>query len=110
MNASMQLSQEFPFVQDMNSGQPLGIGWLQSTVNTDRRSSSYNAYLAVGLKYHKNLDVLIKHRVTRLLRTDTNGIVPVFKRVELAINSTCKFHVNGTTSPPDTFNSSKVRI
>ncbi|KAF5327359.1 hypothetical protein D9619_004993 [Psilocybe cf. subviscida] len=73
----------FPFNVDMNSGNPLGIGWLQSTIGNGARSSSATAYLGPALQ-RNNVDVLINTQVTRLVQTGTSGAQPVFRGVEFA--------------------------
>ncbi|TBU28262.1 aryl-alcohol oxidase-like protein [Dichomitus squalens] len=75
---------EFPFNLDMNSGHPLGVGWLQSTIGHGVRSSAATAFLAQETINRKNLDVLIGTRVTRLLQTERKDGKPVFLGVELA--------------------------
>ncbi|KAM5541851.1 hypothetical protein V8D89_004580 [Ganoderma adspersum] len=75
---------EFPFNLDMNSGNPLGVGWLQSTIGHGVRSSAATAFLDQDTLARKNLDVLIGTRVTRLVQTGRKGGSPVFLGVELA--------------------------
>ncbi|THU96263.1 aryl-alcohol oxidase-like protein [Dendrothele bispora CBS 962.96] len=75
---------EFPFNIDMNSGDPLGVGWLQSTIGHGVRSSSATAFLSDSALSRKNFDVLIGTRATRLLQTGHKNGKPVFKGVELA--------------------------
>ncbi|KZV75245.1 GMC oxidoreductase [Peniophora sp. CONT] len=77
-------SPEFPFNQDMNSGNPLGIGWLQSTIGFGERSSSATGYLTETTVSRRNLDVLIGSRVTKLLKTDTRSETPVILGLEVA--------------------------
>ncbi|KIK62554.1 hypothetical protein GYMLUDRAFT_504634 [Collybiopsis luxurians FD-317 M1] len=58
----------FNFNEDYNSGNPLGFGWLQSTISTEgRRSSSATSYLAPKYIKRKNLDVLLHARASRVL-------------------------------------------
>ncbi|KAF8874753.1 hypothetical protein BD779DRAFT_1613535 [Infundibulicybe gibba] len=62
------LPQEFPFNLDMNSGNPLGLGWLQTTIDEHgRRSSSATSYLGPQFINRPNLHVLLETRVTRVL-------------------------------------------
>ncbi|KAI0684746.1 aryl-alcohol oxidase-like protein [Cerioporus squamosus] len=75
---------EFPFNVDMNSGNPLGVGWLQSTIGHGVRSSAATAFLTDGILRRPNLDVLIGTRVTRLVQTSNARGRPVFLGVELA--------------------------
>ncbi|KAG6861061.1 hypothetical protein C0995_004403 [Termitomyces sp. Mi166 len=71
VNASHQLGGDFNFVLDYNDGSPLGLGWLQTTVDgpTGSRSSSATAYLASQFLRRPNLDVLVNGQVSRLLQT-----------------------------------------
>ncbi|KAJ7856682.1 aryl-alcohol oxidase-like protein [Mycena olivaceomarginata] len=75
IQATRELPDEFPFNLDMNSGRPLGIGWLQSTIGHGVRSSSATAYLAPEFVRRGNLHVLLHARVTRLVggRRADNG-------------------------------------
>ncbi|KAJ7761453.1 aryl-alcohol oxidase-like protein [Mycena olivaceomarginata] len=52
-----ELPDVFPFNLDMNSGQPLGVGWAQSTIGDGMRSSSATSYLAENFAQRKNLDL-----------------------------------------------------
>ncbi|KAJ7629910.1 aryl-alcohol-oxidase from pleurotus Eryingii [Mycena rosella] len=71
-------SKEYPFNLDMNSGSPLGFGWVQTTINNGSRSTSATSYLAPQYIARPNLHVLINARVTRVLQTATG----VFRGVE----------------------------
>ena len=84
LQTTAELADEFPFNLDMNSGNPLGVGWLQSTIGHGVRSSAATAFLGQDTLARKNLDVLIGTRVTRLVQTDRKGGSPVFLGVELA--------------------------
>ena len=84
LQTTSELADEFPFNLDMNSGNPLGVGWLQSTIGHGVRSSAATAFLGQDTLARKNLDVLIGTRVTRLLQTGRKGGRPVFLGVELA--------------------------
>ncbi|KAG6896689.1 hypothetical protein C0992_006681 [Termitomyces sp. T32_za158] len=78
---------EFPFNLDMNSGNTIGIGWTQSTINAGVRSSSAVSYLAPKFAQRQNLHILTGSRVTRVFRTGTAKGLPVFKGVEFADDS-----------------------
>ncbi|RDB21189.1 Pyranose dehydrogenase [Hypsizygus marmoreus] len=58
---------EFSFNRDMNSGNSLGLGWLQATIKGGRRSSSATSYLGPKFISRPNLHVLMNARVTRVL-------------------------------------------
>ncbi|KAJ7697520.1 aryl-alcohol oxidase [Mycena olivaceomarginata] len=45
IQTTRELPEEFPFNLDFNSGEPLGVGWLQSTIGGGERSSSARSYL-----------------------------------------------------------------
>ncbi|KAJ7489573.1 pyranose dehydrogenase [Mycena latifolia] len=67
MQATKELPEEFPFNLDMNSGRPLGIGWLQSTIGGGKRSSSASSYLAPEFARRANLHVLLHAKVSTLV-------------------------------------------
>ncbi|OJT08261.1 Pyranose dehydrogenase [Trametes pubescens] len=87
IQTTSQLS-EFPFNLDMNSGNPLGVGWLQSTIGHGVRSSAATAFLTEDTLKRANLDVLIGTRVTRLIRSKSSSATPTFLGVELAQTAT----------------------
>lgn len=58
--------EDFPFSLDYNSGNPLGVGWLQATIGNGIRSSSATSYLAPKYTARKNLHVLVHAHVTRV--------------------------------------------
>ncbi|KAH9483280.1 Pyranose dehydrogenase 3, partial [Psilocybe cubensis] len=62
-----ELPSVFPFVKDMNSGKPLGLGWVQTTTGEGERSSSATAYLSNQFTSRKNLHVLVNTKVTRII-------------------------------------------
>ncbi|KAF7305869.1 Alcohol oxidase [Mycena chlorophos] len=69
---------EFPFNLDMNSGDPLGVGYVQLTSLNGARSSSATSYLAPKFIARPNLQVLLNARVTRVLQTSNKD----FRTVE----------------------------
>ncbi|KAI0299053.1 aryl-alcohol-oxidase from pleurotus Eryingii [Multifurca ochricompacta] len=84
VSATAQLSQEFPFNEDTNSGNPLAlVGWNQFAVGGGMRTSASTAYLKPVLS-RSNLDVLINTQVTKVLRTSERNGVPVFLGVQFA--------------------------
>ncbi|TFK37744.1 aryl-alcohol-oxidase from pleurotus Eryingii, partial [Crucibulum laeve] len=87
---TQQLSGEFPFNLDVNSGDILGVGWLQSTMGGGSRSSSSTAYLRPALTSRKNIDVLIQTRATKLIKTGTSKGVPQFRRLEVGQTTSSK--------------------
>lgn len=80
---------EVPYNLDVNSGHPLGLSYLQSTVGRGTRSSSATAYINPSLG-RKNLHVLVSHTVTRLMSVGSTSGGPSFRRVEFARNATAK--------------------
>lgn len=83
LKAAAALRHEFPFNRDVNSGNPLGIGWNQFAIGQGRRTSAATAYLRPALS-RPNLDVLINTQVTKVLQTGTRHGVPVFQGVQFA--------------------------
>ena len=78
-----ELSEEFPFDEDMGGGDVLGIGWVQSSIADGQRSSSATTYLAAAIN-RPNVHILLNAQVTKLLRTGTIKGVPSFRSVEFA--------------------------
>ncbi|KAJ7243049.1 pyranose dehydrogenase [Mycena rebaudengoi] len=67
LQVTKELPDEFPFNLDMNSGRPLGVGWLQSTIGGGERSSSATSYLAPRFIQRENMHVLLHAQVSRLV-------------------------------------------
>ncbi|KAG6839673.1 hypothetical protein C0991_000317 [Blastosporella zonata] len=84
INTTTQLGPDYKFNLDMNSGRPLGIGWVQLTVDGAKRSSSATSYLAPNFLARPNLDILLNAQVSRLLETgkDKSTNLPAFRAVE----------------------------
>ncbi|RDB27619.1 Pyranose dehydrogenase 1 [Hypsizygus marmoreus] len=82
INATKQLGPDFKFNLDMNSGSPLGIGWIQNTVDGSKRSSSATSYLASNYRNRPNLDILMGAQVSRLIQTGKDKGLPAFRAVE----------------------------
>ncbi|TBU54878.1 aryl-alcohol-oxidase from pleurotus Eryingii [Dichomitus squalens] len=96
---TQELSEEYPYNEDMNSGYPLGIGWAQATYGNGIRATASSSYIRPVIS-RPNLDVLINTITTKILRSrhsDEAG-VPVFSGVEVAQSS---------TSPTFAFNATK---
>ncbi|KAI9451435.1 aryl-alcohol-oxidase from pleurotus Eryingii [Lactarius psammicola] len=81
-NTTTQLA-EFPFNQDMNSGNPLGIGWTQFSIGHGYRSSASVSYLKPAFS-RSNLDILINTQVTKVVQTGTRNGLPIFRGVQFA--------------------------
>ncbi|KAK0473368.1 aryl-alcohol oxidase precursor [Armillaria novae-zelandiae] len=82
IQTTQELSEEFPFNLDINSGYQLGVGWEQSTIKHGKRSSSYTSYLGPEFIGRPNLHVLLNAQVIRLSQTASNP--PEFLAVEFA--------------------------
>lgn len=85
--ATTQELAEFPFNEDFNSGNPLGVSWMQSTIKGPLRSSSATAFLTPALDSRNNIDLLYQTQVTKLFQTGTEHGLPVFHGVEFARSS-----------------------
>ncbi|KAL1699183.1 hypothetical protein EV121DRAFT_265407 [Schizophyllum commune] len=68
-----ELPEQFPYQEDMNSGEHLGIGWTQALIDSGVRSSS-KAYLAPNYLSRDNLDVLLYARVSRVVGTEEDAL------------------------------------
>ncbi|EIM81860.1 aryl-alcohol oxidase-like protein [Stereum hirsutum FP-91666 SS1] len=86
LNASAELSDEYPFNLDMNSGDSIGISWSQNAIADGARSSSARDYIAPALS-RSNLDVVVNTQVTKVVQTGTQDGLPVFQGVEFAQNA-----------------------
>ncbi|KAJ7190450.1 pyranose dehydrogenase [Mycena pura] len=84
IQTTRELSEEFPFNLDYNSGEPLGVGWLQSTIGGGKRSSSATSYLAPKFIQRENLHVLLHAQVSRLVGPRTKKGVVSFEGVEFS--------------------------
>lgn len=74
--------EEFPFALDMNSGDHLGVGWVQALIDRGVRSSSKAYLVAPDVATRPNLDILLNAQVSRALQTSTVGSALEFKAVE----------------------------
>ncbi|KAG6917144.1 hypothetical protein DXG01_003657 [Tephrocybe rancida] len=88
IQTTKDLPDEFPFNLDTNSGDPLGLGYIQVTIDRGRRSSSATSYLAPKFLKRSNLDVLINTRVTQIIQTGTSRGRPAFHALEATCNTT----------------------
>ncbi|KAF7345143.1 hypothetical protein MSAN_01890400 [Mycena sanguinolenta] len=76
MQATEELPDDFPFNLDMNSGKPLGVGWLQYTIGDGERSSSATGYLTPDVLQRPNLDVLLHAQVSKLVNLTKSRVSP----------------------------------
>ncbi|KAJ7259083.1 aryl-alcohol oxidase [Mycena haematopus] len=84
IQTTRELPDEFPFNLDYNSGEPLGVGWLQSTIGGGQRSSSATSYLAPKFVQRENLYVLLHAQVLKLVGPQTTKGVVSFEGVEFS--------------------------
>ncbi|KAK0437902.1 aryl alcohol oxidase, partial [Desarmillaria tabescens] len=98
IQATQELSGEFSFNLDYNSGYHLGIGWEQTTVGNGTRSSSETSYLGPGYIDRENLHILIHTYVTRILVANESTLndEPHFNTVEFTQDAGATIH---TISP-----------
>ncbi|KAJ7709390.1 aryl-alcohol oxidase [Mycena olivaceomarginata] len=82
IQTTKELPGDFPFNSDMNSGQPLGIGWMQSTIGGGERSSSATGYLGSHIIQRPNLHVLLHAQVSRLVNETRSRSPITFEGVE----------------------------
>ncbi|EKM77597.1 hypothetical protein AGABI1DRAFT_121979 [Agaricus bisporus var. burnettii JB137-S8] len=88
IETTTQLGNEFPFNLDMNSGKPLGLAWLQSTIGNGARSSAAASYLGDEVTQRSNLHIVLGTRATRILPTqEGNGSHTSLRTVELLSSS-----------------------
>ncbi|KAJ7134626.1 pyranose dehydrogenase [Mycena epipterygia] len=84
IQTTREIPEEFPFNLDYNSGEPLGVGWFQSTIGGGERSSSATSYLAPKFIQRENLHVLLHAQVLRLVGPQTTKGVVSFEGVEFS--------------------------
>ncbi|KAI0270475.1 aryl-alcohol-oxidase from pleurotus Eryingii [Gloeopeniophorella convolvens] len=92
-----ELSAEFPFNEDMNQGNPLGVGWSQYSVQNGTRVSSATAYLQPALAARSNIDLLVNTQVTKLVKTGSRGGVPIIRGVQFATSAAGPFYALNAT-------------
>ncbi|TFK35280.1 aryl-alcohol oxidase [Crucibulum laeve] len=92
IRTTTQLSEDFPFLLDINSGRPIGVGWMQRSIRNGERSSSATAYLGSRYIRRPNLHVLVNTRVSRVLNTRTQkntfrGSASISARKEIILSA-----------------------
>ena len=80
---SMQLGGQFQYNEDLQSGNTVGIGYLQATIGNGERSSGATAYVEPVLE-RQNLDLLIQTQVIKILQTGEENGKPVFTKIQAA--------------------------
>ncbi|KAJ7282835.1 hypothetical protein C8J57DRAFT_1499798 [Mycena rebaudengoi] len=84
IQTTKDLRDEFPFNLDLNSGEHLGVGWVQGSVLNGERSSAATAYLAPEFVRRPNLQILLHARAIRVLPDDL--LRKAFRTVEFIHN------------------------
>ncbi|SJL13170.1 uncharacterized protein ARMOST_16609 [Armillaria ostoyae] len=99
IQTTAELSDEFPFNLDYNSGYQLGVGWAPTATGNGTRSSSQTSYLAPKYIERPNLHVLIHAHVTRILQSRKENLhgSPVFDAVGFTQDAGVSIH---TLAPP----------
>ncbi|KAJ4465690.1 hypothetical protein C8J55DRAFT_528227 [Lentinula edodes] len=82
INASSELSTEFPFNLDYNSGDTIGLGWTQATVGPVLLHENNAAAYLIPAMSRPNLDIIVNSQVTKILQTGTKDGQPVFSAVQ----------------------------
>ena len=95
--------EEFPFAPDMNSGDHLGVGWVQALIDRGVRSSSKAYLVAPGVAERPNLDILLNAQVSRALQTSTKDSLPEFKAIEFKDKTDGTFipYIQSFLDPPN---------
>ncbi|KAJ6589198.1 aryl-alcohol oxidase [Mycena capillaripes] len=88
LEATEELSDEWRFNLDFNSGNPLGLGWCQSTIGGGKRSTSATSYLGPKFIHRENLHVLLHAQVSKLVDSRTVGRKLAFGGVQFSQGGT----------------------
>ncbi|KAJ2919584.1 hypothetical protein MD484_g820, partial [Candolleomyces efflorescens] len=86
IQTTRDLPRDFPYNLDANSGKPLGVAWLYSTIGNGERSSSATGYFNTTVRGRPNLDIVLNTQATRVLMTRSIG-QPEIRTVELTPRS-----------------------
>ncbi|KAK7052441.1 GMC oxidoreductase [Favolaschia claudopus] len=82
IQSTKEIPDELPFNLDMNSGKPLGLGWVQSTIGGGERSTSATSYLGPKFIQRRNLHVLLHAQVSKLVNSSHKNGKLAFGGVE----------------------------
>nr|VWO96845.1 Alcohol oxidase [Ganoderma boninense] len=82
LNAQQELSSEFKYNQDVNSGDMIGFSWTPFAIQDGARSNAARDYIQPVLS-RSNLDVLVDTQVVKVLQTDMDGSTPIVTGVQL---------------------------
>ncbi|EJF64358.1 alcohol oxidase [Dichomitus squalens] len=86
LQAQQQLSAEFAYNQDVNSGNMIGFSWTPFSIQNGARSDSARDYIQPALS-RSNLDVIVNAQVTKVVQTTTSGKTPVVRTVQFQTGS-----------------------
>ncbi|KAF9447243.1 GMC oxidoreductase [Macrolepiota fuliginosa MF-IS2] len=81
--AANELSGDYEFNIDMNSGRPLGTVWFQGTIGNGERSSSATSYLTTRVLNRPNLHVVLNTLTTGITPSGTKNSKPLFGNVQV---------------------------
>ncbi|KAJ7037138.1 pyranose dehydrogenase [Mycena alexandri] len=82
IQTTKELPDDFPFNLDPNSGNELGVSWVQSTIGGGERSTSATGYFAPKFIQRQNLHVLLHAQVSKLVNATRKKGKPTFGGVE----------------------------
>ncbi|KAM5536369.1 hypothetical protein V8D89_009967 [Ganoderma adspersum] len=82
LNAQQELSSEFKYNQDVNSGDMIGFSWTPFAIQDGARSNSARDYIQPALT-RSNLDVLVNTQVVKVLQTGVDGSIPIVNGVQI---------------------------
>ncbi|KAF8218247.1 aryl-alcohol oxidase precursor [Mycena galopus ATCC 62051] len=91
IESTKELPDEWPFLLDMNSGTPLGLGWLQSTIGGGMRSTSATSYLGPEFIDRNNLHVLLHAQASKLVNPSSVDGKLTFGGIQFAQGSNGTF-------------------
>ncbi|TFK86510.1 GMC oxidoreductase [Polyporus arcularius HHB13444] len=81
LNAQAELSSEFKFNRDVNSGDMIGFSWTPFAIQDGARSNSARNYIQPALS-RSNLDIIVGAQVTKVVKTSSQGGVPIVRGVQ----------------------------
>jgi choline dehydrogenase-like flavoprotein len=90
IGVTKELPNDFPYAEDMNTGNSIGIGYVQAAIGGGKRSSSASTYLAPSYQKRPNLSILVQAQATKIVQTGTFRGKPIFGRVEFVVSGTTK--------------------
>ncbi|PIL30033.1 hypothetical protein GSI_07945 [Ganoderma sinense ZZ0214-1] len=82
LDAQQELSSEFKYNQDVNSGDMIGFSWTPFAIQDGARSNSARDYIQPAFP-RSNLDVLVNTQVVKVLQTGVDGGSPIVTGVQI---------------------------